>query len=190
LDLEALRIHHLEPSSRANGPGLRFVVWVQGCSLGCPACFNPETHPKAGGEIISTAVLAEIALRERGNIEGITVSGGEPFQQIQALGGFLSIIREQSNLSTLVFTGFTWKEIQRLPGAAEVLKSIDVLLAGRYRNDLRIAKSLLGSSNKTIYFLSDRYSACDLEEVPAAEILIRPDGTTFRTGIDPLRGTD
>ena len=188
MDRETLRIHHLEPSSRANGPGPRFVVWVQGCSLGCPGCFNPETHPRTGGEIIPTAALVEMALRESGIIEGITVSGGEPFQQIQALGNFLAIIRKQSNLSTLVFTGFTWEEIQRLPGAAEVLRSIDVLLAGHYRNGLRIAKGLLGSSNKTIHFLSNRYSAGDLEGIPEAEILIRPDGTIFRTGIDPLKG--
>jgi anaerobic ribonucleoside-triphosphate reductase activating protein len=186
LEWEELRIHHFEPASRANGPGLRFVVWVQGCSLGCPGCFNPETHPNEAGKVVPVQKLAELVFGEAGKIDGVTISGGEPFQQLKALTHFLKILKTNSSLSTVVFTGFSWEEIQRIQGVERALASIDVLLAGRYQKDRRIAKGLLGSSNKTIHFFSKLYSTQDLDRIPEAEVLIKPDGEIFTTGIDPL----
>jgi len=180
-----LRIHLVETSSRANGPGLRAVVWVQGCSLGCPGCFNPETHPAAGGIWIPVGQLVDEIICIPG-IEGISVSGGEPFQQASALAAFLRSIKEKSQLSVLVFSGFTWDEIARIPRSGEILANIDILLAGRYQAENRLARGLLGSSNKEIYFLNPKYSAADLEAIPDAEILIKPDGTLISTGINPL----
>ena len=52
-----LRVHRFLPHSYANGPGARAVIWVQGCTLGCPGCFNPATHPHAGGELMPIATL-------------------------------------------------------------------------------------------------------------------------------------
>ena len=180
-----LRIHLVETSSRANGPGLRAVVWVKGCSLGCPGCFNLETHPTAGATWIPVGQLAEEIIHIPG-IEGISVSGGEPFQQAPALAAFLGAIKEKSQLSVLVFSGFTWDEIVRIPRSAEILAHIDILLAGRYQAENRLARGLLGSSNKKVYFLTPKYSVGDLVIIPEAEILIGPDGTIISTGINPL----
>ncbi len=181
-----LRIHHIEPSSQVNGPGRRFVTWVQGCTLGCPGCFNPATFPKEGGTEIAVDALIERVFANTNNIEGITISGGEPLQQIIPLTAFLKSIREKSQLSTLVFSGFTWDEIQRIPGSQEFLNTVDVLLAGRFQAKKRVARGLLGSANKTAHFLTNRYSRQDLESIPEAEILISPDGSVTATGIDPL----
>ncbi|MBZ0237815.1 MAG: radical SAM protein, partial [Deltaproteobacteria bacterium] len=71
------RVHAREPRSRANGPGTRFVIWMQGCSLGCPGCFNPTTHAPAGGELVDTAALLAEVAATRG-LDGLTLSGGEP----------------------------------------------------------------------------------------------------------------
>lgn len=185
MQFEILRIHHLEPSSRANGPGKRFVVWVQGCTLGCPGCFNPATFSKDGGTGMPIDRLAEQVLSQQDSIEGITISGGEPLQQIQPLSAFLKIIKKQSQLSVLVFSGFTWAEIQRISGAQAALALIDVLLAGRYQADRRLARGLSGSSNKTIHFLTERHTLRDLQSIPEAELLINPDGSITATGIDP-----
>ena len=54
-----LRLHAFLPRSRANGPGVRAVIWVQGCSLGCPGCFNPQTHAFSGGEVVTVEELFE-----------------------------------------------------------------------------------------------------------------------------------
>lgn len=61
------RVHAIEPRSRANGPGARFVIWLQGCTLGCPGCFNPTTHTESGGQLRPVAeLLAELASAARG----------------------------------------------------------------------------------------------------------------------------
>jgi anaerobic ribonucleoside-triphosphate reductase activating protein len=132
-----LRLHAFIPHSRANGPGCRAVVWVQGCTLGCPGCFNPETHDFHGGQWVGVDELFERIRALQGTIEGITVSGGEPFQQRPALLALLQRVRAETDLSVLVFTGYTWDEIQRFRETAALLSCIDVLIAGRYDARLR-----------------------------------------------------
>lgn len=185
---ERLLIHHFEPASRANGPGLRAVLWVQGCAFGCPGCFNPETHDFHAGEHWTVAEALERIqqARQQYPLEGLTISGGEPLQQHHALATLLAAVRAQTNLSILVFTGYDWDELQRLNGIQRLLASVDVLLAGRYDASKRVAKSLLGSSNKTVHYLTPRYTAADLAAVPQAEVIIAPDGDVTFSGIDPL----
>lgn len=182
---ETLRLHRFEPASRVNGPGARCVVWVQGCGLGCPGCFNPETHSFGAGYTQEVAALAA-QIHDLPGIEGLTVSGGEPFAQPRALAALLRLVRQKTHLSTLVFSGFYMAELQRIPGSAEIFGLIDVLIAGRYVAGQRIASGLIGSGNKEIHFFSDRYTSADLENVPEAEILIAPDGDIRLSGIDPL----
>src|SRR5262249_17170585 len=104
-----IRIHAFEPRSRANGPGARFVVWFQGCTLGCPGCFNPTTHDAAGGRTIALDELVGELTRAHG-IEGISLSGGEPLQQPEAARALLDAARGLG-LSTLAFSGYTLDEI-------------------------------------------------------------------------------
>ena len=84
-----VRLHAVELASRANGPGLRSVVWFQGCTLGCSGCFNPGTHDSGGGYDTEVESLAE-QLLSAPNIEGISISGGEPFQQPDALADLVA----------------------------------------------------------------------------------------------------
>jgi anaerobic ribonucleoside-triphosphate reductase activating protein len=184
---ECLRLHQFLPASRANGPGVRAALWTQGCSLGCPGCFNPETHPFAGGEIVTVDDLFQRILAVADAVEGVTVSGGEPLQQRPALLALLRRLRAETRLSVLVFTGFTWDEVRRLPEAEELLACVDVLIAGRYDREQHRGRGLLGSANKTVHFLTDRYGPADLGEVPAAEVVITADGDVVASGIDPLR---
>ncbi|HXG10502.1 MAG TPA: 4Fe-4S single cluster domain-containing protein [Gemmataceae bacterium] len=182
----ALRVHAFVPFSRANGPGLRAVLWVQGCSLGCPGCYNPQTHPLSGGQLIPVAELFRRIADLANQIEGVTISGGEPLQQRAALLDLLRRLRRQTRLSIIVFTGFTWEEVQRMPEAAELLACVDVLIAGRYDQTQRLARDLRGSANKTVHLLTGCYRPEDLTSVPTAEVIITPRGELQLTGIDPL----
>jgi len=179
-----LTIHRVVDASRANGPGVRAVVWVQGCTLNCPGCANPETHDPAGGTRVPVSILAEHICGISSKIEGITVSGGEPLQQASALAALLKEIRRRTRLSILLFSGYTMQEIEALKAGKAVLRLADVLIAGRYDRARRVARGLLASSNQTIHFLTDRYGPADLAEVPEAEVLIESDGTVVVTGID------
>jgi anaerobic ribonucleoside-triphosphate reductase activating protein len=175
------RIHATEARSRANGPGARFVVWFQGCSLGCPGCFNPATHPVGGDEVDVDELLARV-----GDVEGISLSGGEPMQQPAAALALVEGARARG-LSTLMFSGYTIDEIRALPEGPAVLAALDVLIDGRYVAGQRLASGLRGSSNQSIHLLSPRYALGDVEATPVAEIRIDRTGAAILTGVDPLK---
>ncbi len=182
----SIRIHRFLPFSYANGPGVRAVIWVQGCSLGCAGCFNPKTHP-SDGEFTSVDDLFLRIIHLDDAIEGISVSGGEPLQQYYPILTLLRRVRQETQLSVLMFTGYTWEEIQQMPDSGTLLQSIDVLIAGRYDAAQRLARDLRGSANQTVHFLTDRYSATDLQNVASAEAIITADGEVIISGIDPVR---
>ena len=119
-------------------------------------------------------------------IEGVTISGGEPFQQPAALFSLLHSIRSQSHLSVLLFTGYTQRELDVMPHSADILGCIDVLISGRYRSSMRSASNLIGSTNKSMSFLTDRYSITDFVGIPEAELWIGTDGRLEFSGIDPI----
>lgn len=181
--MSVARVHAIEPRSRANGPGTRFVLWFQGCTLGCPGCFNPGTHAGGGREVA-------IDTLDFGDAEGISLSGGEPMQQPDAALALLRRARER-HLSTLMFSGYTRAEIEAQPLGPAVLAELDVLVDGRYVAGERLATGLRGSANQRIHLLTDRYTLADVEATPVAEVRIGPTGELTLTGVDPLklRGT-
>lgn len=179
-----LRVHAVEPRSRANGPGVRFVVWLQGCTLGCPGCFNPTTHDAAGGREVALGELAAQLAAAR--VDGLTLSGGEPLQQPDAAVALLDAARALG-LSTLAFSGYTLDEIRALPRGPDVLARLDVLIDGRYVAGDRLATGLRGSANQRIQLLTDRYRLADVEATPVAEIRIAPTGEVVLTGVNPLK---
>ena len=178
-----LHVHAVEPRSRANGPGARFVVWLQGCTLACPGCFNPATHAPGVGTALA---VSELAARIPDDVEGISLSGGEPLQQAAAAAALLAAARARG-LSTLMFSGYTLAEIEQLPGGPAVLAQLDVLIDGRYVSTERLARGLRGSANQRIHLLTSRYAMADVEDTPVAEIRIGPTGEVVLTGVDPLK---
>ena len=184
-DACALRVHAFMASSRANGPGVRAVLWLQGCSLGCTGCFNPATHPRDAGERASVDELVARVADLGAGIEGLTVSGGEPLEQARPLRAFLERLRRKTPLSVILFTGFTREEVTTAAEMADVLPFVDVLVAGRYDAARRLARGLRGSGNKTTHFLTHRYAEDDLDAVPAAEVAIGHGGEVVVTGVDP-----
>ena len=151
--------------------------------MGCPGCFNPQTHDReeAGEEESVAKVMGRILAA---GTEGLTVSGGEPLQQADAVVTLLEEARA-AGLSTLLFTGLTWEEVQRLPLALRILRCVDVLLAGRYVAERRVAHGLLGSANQTVHLLSPRHTLEEIAATPEAEAVILPDGRVVFSGIRP-----
>ena len=189
----------MEPRSRANGPGVRTVVWFQGCTLGCVGCFNPATHapkPTSGPTGLDSGehatpppldrIVAGLAEAAASGIEGLTLSGGEPMQQIDAAIVLLAAAR-LAGLSTLMFSGYTIAEIQALPRGGEALALLDVLIDGRYRSELRLGQGLRGSSNQRVHLLTQRYTTRDIDDAPLGEVRIAPNGDVILTGVTPLR---
>lgn len=180
-----LRLHSFAAGSEANGPGVRAVVWLQGCTLGCLGCCNPHSLDADGGTWVSVAALADRVLQAKG-IEGVTVSGGEPLQQLPALVTFLRRIRRCSALSVVLFTGYTWREVQKLDPGSELTSLVDAVLAGRYDRRRRVAGGLLGSQNKQLRVLSHRYTREDFVGLPDLEISVDARGCITTTGSELL----
>jgi len=175
------------PRSRVNGPGARAVIWVQGCSIRCPGCANLHMLDHTPREQTAAADLAERIARDAQAIEGVTLSGGEPFEQAGPLLELVGICRE-AGLGIMAFSGFTMEEI--LSSGADdrlaLLSALDLLVAGRYDLLKPPAPGWRGSSNQTLHFLTDRYARLrdspeDLAE-PGVECHAQADGDVVVTG--------
>jgi anaerobic ribonucleoside-triphosphate reductase activating protein len=178
-----VRIHAVDPRSRANGPGVRFVIWLQGCSLGCAGCFNPATHAAAGAETPIAELSAQLSAAD---VTGLSISGGEPLQQPAASLALLRAARARG-MSTLMFSGYSIDEARALPHGVDILAELDVLIDGRYVAGQRLATGLRGSSNQRIHLLTERYTLAAVEATPVAEVVIGPTGEVALTGVNPLK---
>jgi anaerobic ribonucleoside-triphosphate reductase activating protein len=189
VDDPVIQLHGFEPYSEANGPGKRAVIWFQGCTLNCAGCYNSDTHPVIARPHRVSELVSQLAALP--DIEGVTLSGGEPFQQLPGMLALLTAIKtELPHLSVVIFTGYSSNEwLQLLPQDDDfctMMDAVDVVIAGRYNQLQRRAKGLRASANKQFQFLSARYTEADFARIPTAEIIIQPDGLVTLTGINPL----
>ncbi len=183
-----LRIHAILHGSSANGPGIRSVIWLQGCTLNCPGCFNPQTHASTGGELFSAGALAD-ALRTTmpPETEGLTISGGEPFEQAELLTEFLTLFKQQSNRSVVIFSGFPKEKLISEPSWQDCIRLADALICGPYNRDRQPdLRHYLPSGNQTLWFVSDRYTQADFTGLPTNEVFIHPDGTVTVSGLGKI----
>ena len=140
--------------TRALGPGLRYALWTQGCPFNCKNCISPESHSTEPNIIVNIRSLAEDIVNNR-QIDGISISGGEPFIQAGKLSALLSIVkRHRPELNVLVFTGFEYEELN-WPEASSLLSLIDLLIDGKYQSDNNEGIGLRGSRNQSFVYLSD-----------------------------------
>lgn len=152
------------------GPGIRYVIWVQGCSLKCKGCFNPHFWSQHGGSIKDVDSLLQEVIAARikfPEIEGVTFLGGEPFEQAESLAA-LSQKLHKLDFSIMVFSGYSLAELKD-PQSSEYmtrlnfLSSIDLLVDGRYQQDnLDTDRPWVGSKNQEFHFLTERYSEATL----------------------------
>jgi anaerobic ribonucleoside-triphosphate reductase activating protein len=172
-----MRIHSFTPSTFVNGPGNRAMIHFQGCTLACPGCFNTFTHSKAGGEEIS---VHDLINRIPLTVDGVTISGGEPFLQPESLLELVISLRKHHD-SIVVFSGFYLKEIQKMTYGPKILNYVDVLIDGRFDPEKIAEDGLRGSSNQTVHLLTGRHSLDEFQE-RNVEITIDPEGNLTMTG--------
>lgn len=147
-----------ETGTRELGPGIRYVIWVQGCPFNCKGCITPEGIPIVENNLIEINQIIS-AICENKKITGITISGGEPFMQASKLVKILQAVKKQRpELNVIVFSGFQLKELDWIE-AIELLSLIDVLIDGKYIEKLNDNKGLRGSANQKINYLTDRLKA-------------------------------
>ena len=138
----------------ALGPGNRAAIWVAGCNRFCEKCANPELWERHGHQEIKPERLIDAMNRLiQKEVDGITITGGEPFDQAEELSQFLDGL--SCKLDVLVFTGYRYEELLNKKEAGKLLSKIDVLIDGEYVDELNDNSSALrGSSNQRILYLN------------------------------------
>ena len=150
-----MRINAILKESIVDGPGLRYVVFVQGCPHRCTGCHNPQTHDRAGGTEMSTAELIadlEGAYTDNPLLQGVTLSGGEPFLYADELARFARRAKA-IGLDVWTYTGYTLTELAQRPprGAEALIEATDALVDGRFEADKRtLERRFTGSANQRI----------------------------------------
>lgn len=178
---EKLRLYMTAPCSEALGPYKRFIVWVQGCKRRCKGCIAKDSWAFDGGELVDVDAIVQQILHQE-NIEGITISGGEPFLQQDALCELTRKVREHKDIGVIIYTGMKYSEIEN----TALARSVDLIIDGEYIEELNDNKSLRGSSNQKIICLTDRYKSIipQYYGVPGRKIeLILTNGVAKMVGI-------
>ena len=140
--MEALKISGILPCSFVNGEGARYVVFVQGCKHHCDGCQNPETWDLNGGIEMTASEIAE-DFRKRRLLDGITLSGGDPFFQHNSCVELLKLL---PGVNVWIYTGFEYEEICD----TELAKMADVLVTGKFVKALACEGKMYGSANQKI----------------------------------------
>jgi anaerobic ribonucleoside-triphosphate reductase activating protein len=195
-------VHAILPASRANGPGLRTVVFFQGCILGCQSCFNRATHDFRGVEIAPESVAEAVICAHRDRcFEGVTFSGGEPMQQADGLLVVMQRLRQKvPELSFGIFSGYTERELEqgqymiwrselkaqkRVTLWKAIRSHLDFAVLGRFNYLQPGNQPLRSSRNQILRLFSGRYSEADFEE-QVAEVHIDESGLAEVTGFPTL----
>ena len=147
-----LRLYMTAPCSEVLGPYKRFIVWVQGCKRRCKGCIAKDSWALDGGELVEVDAIVQQIFRHE-NIEGITISGGEPFLQQDALCELISKVREHKDVGVIIYTGLKYSEIEN----TALAHFADLIIDGEYVEELNDNKSLRGSSNQNVLCLTERY---------------------------------
>ncbi len=146
-----LRIAGIEKESITDGVGIRYTVFTQGCKHKCLGCHNPETHDINGGYDIAIDEIIE-DLKSNPLLDGITLSGGDPFFQAKECTELLVRIRKElKHLNVWAYSGFTFEQLLRNKDMREMLELVDVLVDGRFVLERRTLESRFkGSENQRI----------------------------------------
>ncbi len=191
VDRIAVNLAHACVTEGVNGPGRRFTVWVQGCPLSCPGCFNPDLQPFVPRRLAAPEDLAREA-EEALPWEGVTLSGGEPFAQAAPLAEFLRAlgVRLGRRVPALAFSGHPWSDLRAGPKEwQDLLGCLDLLVDGPYRRGSGPALPLRASANQTLVPLTAAGEAlareAEASDPSAFQVVIDEGGEVILTGFPP-----
>ncbi len=138
------------------GSGKRVVIWVAGCRKRCPGCISPEMQDPAAGNLIDTAVLANHLLSLPHTFDGITISGGEPFDQAETLVELVGALKQaRPEWTVMVYTGYLLRTVRKKAECRSLLDKVDILVDGPYRQDIPLNHPWAGSGNQSLIGLTN-----------------------------------
>ncbi len=148
-----LRIAGIINESIVDGPGIRMVIFAQGCTHKCPGCHNPHTHSFEGGEVKEIDDIIK-GIKRNYLLDGVTLSGGDPFEQAEAFSVLAAEVKKLG-LNVVTYTGYTYEQLiglaKQREGFAELLKNTDLLIDGPFiQKEKNLLLKFRGSTNQRI----------------------------------------
>ncbi|MFD1706128.1 4Fe-4S single cluster domain-containing protein [Siminovitchia sediminis] len=183
-----LVIHRYLPQTTVEGPGKRFCLWVQGCSIRCEGCGVPWTWSKTHGTVISVEELFQHIQKSKveNGIEGVTFLGGEPFDQAEALGELARKVKT-IGLTVMTFSGYWMEDLRKRENCQALLAATDLLIDGPFvKEKLDVSRPWVGSSNQRYHFLTSAYQHLEFQLMDIGnkiEVRILDDGTVSVNGM-------
>jgi anaerobic ribonucleoside-triphosphate reductase activating protein len=173
-----LQINYIGKKLHAQGPGIRYTIWTQGCSIHCVGCSNIDTWDFSCGTSINTESLSKDILGTRG-IDGVTITGGEPLDQFDAVLSLCKALFGQ--VCIFLTTGYTMGQLHH-KGLAEILSFVDIICTGPFEQDHICSGEWKGSSNQKIVFITELGASQKNFPKVLKEIIIKTNGKTTETG--------
>lgn len=148
---DEIRIAGIVEESIVDGPGIRFVIFTQGCAHNCKGCHNPQTHDFNGGKNVKIDTIVDM-IKSNPLLRGITLSGGEPFMQADKLVKLIDKVKD-TKLDIITYTGFKYEDLVRNANSEndflELLNRTDILIDGEFEEDKKNENLMYrGSSNQ------------------------------------------
>jgi anaerobic ribonucleoside-triphosphate reductase activating protein len=166
------------------GPGVRAGIWVQGCTIGCHGCASRDTWEADASRLVDVGQLVDW-LDSLPNVDGLTVTGGEPFQQANAVAALLTEVRALASrrgypVDVLVYSGYAFGALSRRPGAAALLARCDAVITGPYIDRLNPGGPWRGSANQKLIPLTElgreRFGGADAAPTGERHLQFSSDG--------------
>lgn len=158
--MSVLRVNRTHYPVTVLGHGVRAGIWVQGCTIGCSGCVSLDTWDADGGAEVDVDEVLGWLDRVDGRVDGVTISGGEPFQQPDALGELLDGIAtwrrgRPDEVDVLVYSGYPWSRLSSTSRFGALLDRCDAVIAGPYVGRRNTGVPLRGSDNQQVVTLSE-----------------------------------
>ena len=154
-----MRLSGITPESFVDGPGLRYVLFTQGCLHHCPNCHNPESWDIDAGKEFSVKQIIRSLKKQKKTIRGLTFSGGEPFLQACELAE-IALAAHQLGWDVVTYTGFTYEQLLELTNSDSNIQSLisasNILIDGKYIHELKTTTlPFRGSSNQRMIDIAE-----------------------------------
>jgi len=145
-----MNVNYILEHSKVQGPGERFTIWVQGCSIHCQDCHNKDTWDSAPKQTIDINTLSKQIINS--NCQGLTITGGEPLDQLEEIVALTQIIFPIKNI--FLCSGYSFETIKN--SKKQILNSIDILCSGPFDNSKKCVSCWKGSENQEVIYLTER----------------------------------